>query len=1587
MKLGTPDHSIARGVQPFTMKEEFYYNLRFKPKDESLKPIWVVPALNGREPDGRIVAWARERPEGGRGFGTTAGHFYDNWKHASFRKLLLNALVWTAKVEVPADGVEAKFYERDEITKRLAGEPIRVLLLAGNDAHKWHNWERTTPAIQALLERDPRIQVTVTHDVEDLAKKLGEHDVLVQNYCNWHDPKGISPTSREVLVKFLSSGGGLVVVHFANGAFNFSLPKAGESDWPEYRKMVRRVWNHHGKSGHDSFGAFKVEPTDTRHAITAGLKSFEVTDELYFRQEGDEAIEPLIQARSKATGQDEPLAWSYFYGKGRVFQTLLGHSEKTYETYEPREMLRRAVAWAAAREVRVLDAAQDKASAPMSKTPAASDKNPLVAGRFGQGLDPRIARVAAADREDYRKLPFTLECWAKLSGKQSYNILVASQAKSSPTHWELFTMPASGRLTAYLPGMTPDHIHSEVDVCDNQWHALALVCEAERLRLYVDGRQVAEQAVKSGGRQSQAGPLAFGSLVGGEMVCDGLLDDVRLSKIARKINQVPSAALAADEATIGLWSFDTWKDRQLADASPLANPAKASGSSIATPAGPTAPQGPTPPPGNQLHPADARLKATLIDRSPGDVYLAVKVDSLGRLFVGGREAVYVFEPDDHGGYKPRQEVCRFPPDSIIIGLEFRGDDLYALTDNALYLLRDGRVRREGIKPDRLVWGLPLDLHVSFHCLAWGPEGDLYLNHGDPLLNASDFNRPDHWGHWTLYSKPGGTKTLYTGQGAVLRVRPDGSNLRVVATGLRGPVGLAFDRHWNLFTNDNDHESRADQYAPCKLLHVTPGIDFGWPRGWMASKSPNRSDLIEPIVSNLGRGVPCDLAWYDESLLPAEYQRTLLMDRWDQFTLNRYALRARGASFAGEEQPLLAGKNLARPVGVAVGRDGRIFCTALYLGGNVWSPYCASDLVMVTRADDSPELPFESFDLAKTPADKLWKELSGASWERRSRAHQEILRRGDLLDEATRRLASAKSDDLAMLHLPWLAAASGSESAAQQLKQLARHPQAELRLQAIRAFAEFPRLAASRAFLTESLADADPAVQLAALGYFLQTPGELPLAAILPLAASNDLYLRQTACRLLAQQADGAELAKLLQSPEAPVRLAGVLSLGERLTVPRVDENPPAELPLAYAHGNAKFKQHFADATEPVDLKALARIGSYTMASRWKALKPSDKQQADFALLLASLEDRDERVQQQAAYWLSLLNDPRSEPAIARLKLAIQVKGLAGAPVQPIARAWSVGPFSDTEHAERFTKPHAPEEGAIDLAVEYAGKLRWQEAAAIDGRFDRATADRSTPSSSYLYFRLQSVSRQAAVLAVGKESTVKIWHNGRAVHSGLGTDIPLDVQPGSNDLLVRVAQSEPKEKNAGVTLTVRAKSGLTVALPERLDSSLLAERLKSAGGAEKISAEFQTVDWAKALTAGDLANGRKLFGTLGCAKCHAIAPDQQGGGAPSLAEARKRFTVPHVVESVLLPSKQIAEPFRGTTLSLASGQILSGLVVGETAEQIEMLLPDASRKHVKKADIDERSPASLSPMPVGLVKNPQELADLLRYVLSENPAPP
>ncbi|MDH4477889.1 MAG: plastocyanin/azurin family copper-binding protein [Verrucomicrobiaceae bacterium] len=158
------------------------------------------------------------------------------------------------------------------------------------------------------------------------------------------------------------------------------------------------------------------------------------------------------------------------------------------------------------------------------------------------------------DNEPYRSLPLTIECRAKLTDKDRYNILIASDAKSSATHWELYTHAKRGTLALYLPGRGGD-FDSKVDVCDGQWHNLLASIDEKNVTLWIDGKQVLEKPVQPLTGSAQTGGLAFGRLVEGTLGCYGLIDDARISRGVMKPRKGDFPRLRMDN-TLGLWDFD-----------------------------------------------------------------------------------------------------------------------------------------------------------------------------------------------------------------------------------------------------------------------------------------------------------------------------------------------------------------------------------------------------------------------------------------------------------------------------------------------------------------------------------------------------------------------------------------------------------------------------------------------------------------------------------------------------------------------------------------------------------------------------------------------------------------------------------------------------------------------------------------------------------------------------------------------------------------------------------------------------------------------------------------------------------------------
>ena len=230
----------------------------------------------------------------------------------------------------------------------LQAKPIKVMLLTGQ-TDKYHKWEVTSPYLKATLDHSG---IFITDEVlipaagkafDEFVPEFSKYQVVVidMNIPDWNEK------AKKAFVDFVKNGGGVVIVHEANNAFpgwkeyNQITGLGGwggrtEKDGPYYYWLDGKYVtdNSPGKGGsHGKRVPFVVNVRDSEHPITKGLPSkwLHQNDELYGNLRGPaENIHVLATAFStKETGgteKEEPVLFTITYGKGRIFQTVMGHT-------------------------------------------------------------------------------------------------------------------------------------------------------------------------------------------------------------------------------------------------------------------------------------------------------------------------------------------------------------------------------------------------------------------------------------------------------------------------------------------------------------------------------------------------------------------------------------------------------------------------------------------------------------------------------------------------------------------------------------------------------------------------------------------------------------------------------------------------------------------------------------------------------------------------------------------------------------------------------------------------------------------------------------------------------------------------------------------------------------------------------------------------------------------------------------------------------------------------------------------------------------------------------------------------------------
>jgi type 1 glutamine amidotransferase len=206
-------------------------------------------------------------------------------------------------------------------------EKMKVLLMGG----RGHDWKGFHGVISEVLDKTGDFDVVLSADLDDLKpESIGKYDLVLfyGSGGNFTDPG-----QEKGLLEFVKGGGALAGVH-ATDAF-----KKSDVYW---RLMGGRFSGHGG-------GKFWMRIEDKKHPITAPLEDFEISDETYRNK-----YHPDFKLRSLGhmdRGEEQQsMIWVQTHGKGRIFNTTLGHGKPAWTNPHFQRLVVRGLYWAAGRK-------------------------------------------------------------------------------------------------------------------------------------------------------------------------------------------------------------------------------------------------------------------------------------------------------------------------------------------------------------------------------------------------------------------------------------------------------------------------------------------------------------------------------------------------------------------------------------------------------------------------------------------------------------------------------------------------------------------------------------------------------------------------------------------------------------------------------------------------------------------------------------------------------------------------------------------------------------------------------------------------------------------------------------------------------------------------------------------------------------------------------------------------------------------------------------------------------------------------------------------------------------------------------------
>ena len=1028
--------------------------------------------------------------------------------------------------------------------------------------------------------------------------------------------------------------------------------------------------------------------------------------------------------------------------------------------------------------------------------------------------------------------------------------------------------------------------------------------------------------------------------------------------------------------------------------------------------------------------APAGFDVTLFATPPEINYpTAITATPAGELFVGidrngsldqerGRGQI-VRAVDQDGDGRADQFISFVDSVDSPRGLSYDGETLYVMHPPELTAYQD--VDGDG-KADRsrtLISGLGFDLDFrgadhTTNGIKRGIDGWIYVAVGD-------------YGFMKAVGADG--KQLKHRGGGIVRVRPDGSEMEVVSTGLRNVYDLAIDPYLNGFVRGNTNDGGG---WDVRLNHIVLGADYGYPTLYK-----NFSDEALPPLADYGGGSGTGALFVHEPGFPDAFNNMLYTSDWGRSRIYRHPLEAEGASFLAQQESFL---EIPRPTDLSVDGRSRMYVSSWHEGKFRYAGENVGYILQLTPSGNSPPpLP----DLEEADADVLLDVLASPSQVRRLQAQHEILRRRDdaSLASGLKDLASGSAPLYARVAALFTLKQLQGPRSHDFLLQLAERGAA--REFALRALVDRKSQLASvpsAPFLAALDAPSPRVQQQGVTG--LARLGERDAAdEILPLTTDPDPVLSHLAVQALVSLHAVQPALDALDS-SSPALVAGALQVLKQLhdrqavegLISRLEATslPAARRPILQALARLYYKEGEWEGnwwgTRP-DTR-----GPYYEPTTWeqsdeirpvlrKALRQADGDQ--LAALLSDLE-RNRVLPGQAA---SLIADASEASKVLELRLTRALVGQRNLTADLIPLLKKAAERNTNLRASVLQFLTAQEEvlpesisllrrAALDSdlppSLRQQALVSLSEASDARGRSAAVQTLALLSRRSELPAELQKVWQQFATQrqhAENLDTFIQLARDGRQAEQELAYGVLLnlaqtdgiqdDVRQQARQVLAEAWKSADatvpllhaigRLQAEGYADKVRAQLEEASSSPEVREAARLAvqqlemEATSPSTAASSASEQIGNLAYEDVLVSvaemgGNPQEGRRYFVQQGCQTCHTVKEGEPLKG-PHLGGIAERYSRRELAESIMRPNAHIAQGFSTHWFEMEDGTRHIGFIIRESGDEVEIGNPVGSVTVLDKDDIANRGQQEDSMMPSGLVQQltPQQLASLITYL--------